>query len=48
MKILYPFHVTGFESLLDEDNNEAKTAREEMLCAIFYLEHSEDQILLPK
>ena len=40
MKILYPLHVTGFDTLLDGDKKETETAREYMLYDILYLENS--------
>ena len=41
MKILFPLHNTGFDSLQEDDNKEAEKAGEEMLCAILYLENSD-------
>ena len=42
MKIRFPFHNTGFDSLQEDEKKEAgKKAGEEMLCAILYLENSD-------
>ena len=40
MKIIYPLHVTGFDTLPDDENNEAETAGEDMMCSIIYLDNS--------
>ena len=40
MKIHFPLHNTGFDSLQEDDKKEAEKAGEEMLCAILYLENS--------
>ena len=40
MNILYPFHVTGFGTLLDGDNKETETSREYILCYVLYLDNS--------
>ena len=40
IKILFPLHNTGFDSLKDE-KKEAENSGEEMLCAILYLEKSD-------
>ena len=40
MKILYPLHVTGFDSLSENDNKEAETALEYIIYTIPYLENS--------
>ena len=39
MKILYPLHVTGFDTIPDDDKKEAETEGEEILSAILYLEN---------
>ena len=41
MKILSPLHTTGFDSLQEDEKQEAEKVGEEMLCAILYLENSE-------
>ena len=41
MKIRFPLHSTGFDSLQEEEKNEAEKAGEEMLCEILYLENSD-------
>ena len=41
MKILYPSHVTGFETQLGDDTKEAETELEEMIFAIFYLDNAD-------
>ena len=41
MKILYPLHTTGLDTLMEDGNKEAETAGEEILCAIIYLENSD-------
>ena len=41
MNILYPLHVTGFDTMSDDDKKEAETVLEEMLCTILYLENSD-------
>ena len=41
MKIIFPLHNTGFDSLQEDDKNEAENAGEEILCAILYLENSD-------
>ena len=41
MKIRFPLHNTGFDSLQEDKNKEAEKAGEEMLCAILYLENSD-------
>ena len=38
MKILFPLHNSGFDSMQEDEKNEAEKAGEEMLCAILYLE----------
>ena len=40
MKIRFPLHNTGFDSLQEDEKKEAENAGEEMLCAILYLENS--------
>ena len=40
-KIRFPWHNTGFDSLQEDENKGAEKAREEMLCAILYLENSD-------
>ena len=44
MKILFPLHTTGFDSLQDYEKNEEERAGYEMLCAILYLENSHKYI----
>ena len=39
MKIIYPLHINGFEILEDNHKKEAEIEREEILCAILYLEN---------
>ena len=41
MKICFPWHNTGFDSLQEDEKKEAEKAGEEMLCAILYLENSD-------
>ena len=41
MKIIFPFHNTGFDYLQEYENKEAEKAVEEFLCAILYLENSQ-------
>ena len=41
MKILFPLHNTGFDSLHEDEKKEAENALEEMLCGILYLENSD-------
>ena len=41
MKIIFPLHNNGFDSLQEDDNNEAKTIGKEMLCEIIYIENSD-------
>ena len=41
MKILYPSHVTGFETRLGDDTKEAETEVEEIIFAIFYLDNAD-------
>ena len=41
MKIRFPLHNTGFDSLQEDEKKEAEKAGEEMLCAILYLENSD-------
>ena len=40
MKIIYPLHVTGFDTLLDDDKKESETLERDMFCAILYLDNS--------
>ena len=40
MKIIYPLHVTSFDTLSDDEKNEAETAGEDMMCSIIYLDNS--------
>ena len=42
MKILFPFHNTGFDYLQEYHNKEADRAGEEMLYAIVYIENSDN------
>ena len=39
MKILFPFHNNGFDSLQEYEKKEAEKTGEEMLCAILYLDN---------
>ena len=41
MKIHFPLHNTGFDSLQEDDKKESEKAGKEMLCAILYLENSD-------
>ena len=41
MNILYPLHITGFDTLLDDEKKEAEKSGEDMLCTIIYLESSD-------
>ena len=41
MEILLPLHTTEFDLPQENDNKEAETKEEEMLCAILYLENSD-------
>ena len=41
IKIRFPLHNTGFDSLQEDENKEAEKAGEEMLCAILYMENSD-------
>ena len=41
MKIFFPLHNTGFDSIQEEYKKEAEKAGEEMLCGILYLENSD-------
>ena len=41
MKIRFPFHNTGFDSLQEDENKEAENSGEEILCKILYLENSD-------
>ena len=41
MKICFPLHNTGFDSIQENEKKEAEKAGEEMLCAILYLENSD-------
>ena len=41
MKIRFPFHNNGFDSLQEDEKKEAEKAGEEMLCTILYLENSD-------
>ena len=40
MKILFPFHNTGFDYLQEGENKEAEKSGEEILCAILYIDNS--------
>ena len=39
MKIHFPLHHTGFDSLQEDEKEESENAGEEMLCTILYLEN---------
>ena len=39
MKIHYPLDATGFDTLLDNENKEARKTGKEIICAILYLEN---------
>ena len=41
MKIFFPLYNTEFDSLQEDEKKEAENAREEILCAILYLENSD-------
>ena len=41
MKILFPLHNTGFDSIQEDDKTEAEKTGEEILYAILYLENSD-------
>ena len=41
MKIIFLLHNNGFDSLQEDEKNEAENSGEEMLCAILYLENSD-------
>ena len=41
MKIRFPLHNTGFDSLQEDKKKEAEKSGKEMLCAILYLENSD-------
>ena len=41
MKILYPLRSTSVDTLSDNEKKESKTAGEEIICAILYLEKSD-------
>ena len=41
MKILFPWHNTGFDSLQEYVKKKAEKLGEEMLCAILYLDNSD-------
>ena len=41
MNIIFPLHNTGFDSVQKYEKKEAEKAREEILCAILYLDNSE-------
>ena len=41
MRIIYPLHITVFDTLLDDDNKESETTWEEILYAILYLKNSD-------
>ena len=41
MKIWFPLHNTGFDSLQEDEKKEAEKAGEEMLCTILYLKNSD-------
>ena len=41
MKILFPLHNTGFDSLQEDEKKEAENTGEEMICKILYLEKSD-------
>ena len=42
MNILYPLHITDFDTLLDGAKKEADTEGEEMIHIILYLENSDN------
>ena len=41
MKILFPLHKTGFDSLQEYEKNDPVKSGEEMLCAILYMDNSD-------
>ena len=41
MKILFPLHNNGFDSLQEDEKKETEKSGEEMLCAILYLDNSD-------
>ena len=41
IKILYPLHVTGYGTLLDDDKRQVEIAGGEIICVILYIDNSE-------
>ena len=41
MKIMYPVHATGFDTLSDYENKEVETIAEYIPCVVLYLKNSD-------